>query len=301
MKKHVVNDGRALGGLDRFPPAILTRIPSGLFVDVGAAIGAKTRQMLRASPQSHVIAFEPFAGNLAHLRPLEEADPRISVRPVALADYNGTGQFCVKQTISTKKDRRWTSWEGASMVGHLSKRKSNAEGIVQTVPVRRLDEEIATPIRFLKADIQGGEYAFLRGAEGLIRNNGVDFLYVEFRGDPRVLRLLDEYGYFIVDCVYMMWPHWLARRLFRSKARWTPASTVVRRVDLHTGARAVDGWLRVPFRSPVLYCAWFWFMRLFVCGLQTDLFCVHRSQEEAFARIWPPSPTDGETAKATHA
>ncbi len=41
----------------------------------------------------------------------------------------------------------------------------------------------------------------------------------------------------------------------------------------------------MPLRFFALYCAWFYFMRLFICGLQTDLLCVHRDFTGKLHRI----------------
>jgi hypothetical protein len=59
---------------------------------------------------------------------------------------------------------------------------------------------------------------------------------------------------------------------------------VLAKLHLTNGMTAYRYWPKVPFRSFARYCVWFAYMRLFVSGLQTDLFCVHRSKRNAFAQ-----------------
>lgn len=286
MKAHFVNSGRTSGVLRQFPAALLSRFEPGLFVDVGAAVGRMTKLMLKANPASRVIAYEPFAGNLTYLQQLADADPRIAVRPVAVADHDGSARLYVASVVATDDETIGTR-TGASNIGHLTRNRPARDRNVHEVPVVRLDSEIHSAVRFLKMDIQGSEYKALKGARTLIETKGVDFLYIEFNGDLRVLRFLDAHDYVVFDCVYLAWPsRWAPRNLFRkTKTLRLPRWKTVREIYLSTGVWARLVWPRVPFRSFTLYCAWFAFMRLFVCGLQTDLFCVHRSQIDAFARM----------------
>jgi hypothetical protein len=56
---------------------ILKRIPPGLIIDVGASDGHKSDEYLEVSPNSSVIAIEPFSGNLSHLHGRFDGDPRV--------------------------------------------------------------------------------------------------------------------------------------------------------------------------------------------------------------------------------
>lgn len=147
-----------------------------------------------------------------------------------------------------------------------------------------LDREIQEHIRFLKVDVQVGEFHVLKGAQNLITRHGIDFIYVEFRGDLRLVRLLDAAGYRMMDSVYMAWPHRrYFRNLFRARSSWKiPDWEVLRSFDVSNGHQARSVWPDVPSRSFANYCLWFYFERIFVTGLQTDLLCVHESVWDQF-------------------
>jgi len=283
MKKNRIQCGRELGFLDDFPVDLLAQLEPGLMLDVGAAIGFKTRAMLNANPSSRVVAFEPFPGNLESLESLAAQDSRVVMRPVAIAERTGTVKLFVAAVI---KRPGLALPLGSSNVGRLRPRPWNRSEQVHAVPVARLDDEIREPVRFLKIDIQSSEFRALTGAARLFEDHGVDYLYVEFSGDWRVLRLLERRGYVIFDGAYFAWPERFAPRNWfrRGDARHLPDGEIVRDFRLASGARGRILWPRVPFRSFALYCAWFIAMRLFVSGLQTDLFCVHRSKLAAFAQ-----------------
>jgi hypothetical protein len=127
----------------------------------------------------------------------------------------------------------------------------------------------------------------LNVARDLISRYGIDLSYVEFRGDLRLLRVLDQAGYTIIDCAYMAWPHRrYFRNLSRAKPNWTiPKWEVLRTGNLSTGHRSRHVWPHVPFRSFASYCAWFYIERILVTGLQTDLLCVHKSFHAEFDKL----------------
>lgn len=284
MTEPVVHSGKDLGIFRDFPVELLARIEPGLFLDVGAAYGQKTSAMLRASPASRLIAFEPFPGNLPSLRALAASDPRVTVRPVAVGAQTGSAKLFVPSKISSAFEKVGLP-TGGSVVGTLKRRPLRRAEEVHEVPLVRLDDEIDEPVRFLKMDIQGSEYAALMGARRLFAERGVDYAYIEFNGDRRVLNFLARHGYTIFDCSYMAWPsRFVLRHWFRRSGRWRPQGEVLAKLHLTNGMTAYRYWPKVPFRSFACYCVWFAYMRLFVSGLQTDLFCVHRSKRNAFAQ-----------------
>ncbi len=71
------------------PYEILAQFEPGLFLDVGAAAGFATRLMLLANPGGEVIAFEPFAGNIPHLKDILQDLPNWKLVPKAVADFSG--------------------------------------------------------------------------------------------------------------------------------------------------------------------------------------------------------------------
>jgi FkbM family methyltransferase len=215
-----------------------------------------------------------------------KGDPMVTVRPVAVSDYQGSGTLFLPSIIRNP-DSRWKRVVGSSRVGKLNPFPFRKAVAKVEVPVVTLDEEIREHVRFLKIDIQVGEYHVLNGARDVIARHGIDLIYVEFRGDLRLLRLLDRSNYIVMDCAYMAWPHQpIFSELFRARPDWRiPNWEVLRTGNLPTGHRARHVWPRVPFRSFAAYCAWFYFQRIFVTGLQTDLLCVHRSFWDEFEKV----------------
>lgn len=286
MKQHVVNSGRELAFLSKYPFDLIAGLAPGLIVDVGAATAETTLAARKANPASRVIAYEPFPGNLPYLEKAVKDDPMVTVRPVAVSDYQGSGTLFLPSIIKGV-DPRWTRVAGSSRVGKLNPFPFRKAVAKVEVPVIRLDNEIREHVRFLKIDIQVGEFHVLNGARDLISQYGIDLIYVEFRGDLRLLRFLDRAGYTIIDCAYMAWPHRrYFRNLLRAKPDWTiPNWDVLRTGNLSTGHRSRHVWPRVPVRSFAGYCAWFYFERVFVTGLQTDLLCVHRSFLDEFEKL----------------
>jgi len=239
--------------------------------------------MRKANPDSRVIAYEPFPGNLPYLERSLRSDPMGTVRSAAVSDYEGVGTLRLPSVIDGR-EKRWADVAGSSRVGKLNSFPFRKAVAKVEVPVIMLDREIHEHVRFLKIDVQVGEFHVLNGARKLMARYGIDLIYVEFRGDVRLLRLLDASGYTIMDCAYMAWPHRrYFRNFFRARPDWKiPDWEVLRTFALANGHRARRVWPRVPFRSFVSYCAWFYFERIFVTGLQTDLLCVHESFWDEF-------------------
>jgi FkbM family methyltransferase len=286
MKVHAVNSGRSLGILSQFPIGLLSRLEPGLMLDVGAAFGGKTVAILEANPRSRVVAYEPFAGNVPYLERLAESDSRVRLRPVAVADRTGTARLYVPSVIDSDQPP-WSRLKGASVVGALTHGRPGRSAKTFTVPVVRLDDEVGEHVRFLKIDVQGGEYDVLKGARGLIETHGIDLIYVEFRGDLRVLRFVEAHAYTVFDGGYLAWPtrRYVSNLLRRRTALAIPGWETVREVLVSTGHKAWHVWPPVPFRSFAPYCAWFYATRFFVAGLQTDLLCVHDSFRDRFFQI----------------
>ncbi|MGH8526669.1 MAG: FkbM family methyltransferase [Gammaproteobacteria bacterium] len=65
---------------------------------------------------------------------------------------------------------------------------------------------VGEPIDFMKIDVQGGERRVLVGADGMLGSRRINLLYVEWSGDPRVVRGLGHHGYRIYDSTYMAVP-----------------------------------------------------------------------------------------------
>jgi FkbM family methyltransferase len=133
--------------------------------DVGANIGAMTRDYLRAFPKAMIHAFEPIAENFQELRQLVKTG-RVFCHQVALADAPGERAMFISTTPT-----------------HHSLITASADGRKQDVTVTTIDEfcrqRCISRINFLKVDAEGAELLVLRGASGMLAAGRIDFVFVE--------------------------------------------------------------------------------------------------------------------------
>lgn len=132
--------------------------PGAVVLDIGAHVGYYTLLFARqVGPRGKVYSFEPEPGNLAFLEKNIRANgyQNVIVVPKAVSDVAGTARLYVDEDNSGDC-RIYNSRDG---------RKSVA---VETVRLDDYFEGFEGPIHFVKMDIQGAEYAALRGTLGLL-------------------------------------------------------------------------------------------------------------------------------------
>lgn len=236
---------------------LLAHLPPGLMLDVGAAGGALTKRMLWRSPESRVVAFEPFPGNHAHFHERIGDDPRVTLHRVAVAERAGRARFTVPQVVQEGR------LAGYSSTGFLG----DGDGEAFDVGVVALDDIVSEPVRFMKVDIQGGEIACLKGAETLLSKHGVDIIFIEFSGEAEVLSFFSSHGYTIYDHEYVLIP--------RGGKQVPPDWRIIREGMQTTGIASCKGW--PPATRPTeasAYIAWMKAERRKIGSLFTDLVCV---------------------------
>jgi FkbM family methyltransferase len=251
MTAQIANVQRGLG---LFPGGsgdvyrLLERLLPGLMLDVGAAAGWMSKAMLTASPQSRVIAFEPFPGNHRFIDSNLGDELRARIIKKAVANHNRPTKFHVPSVI-TNGTGAWAGMDGYSSVGLLVSDSDPRAANAITVETCRLDDLVSEPIRFMKIDVQGGEFEVLDGARRLFDHHGVELILTEFTGDERILSFLAERGYTIFDMEY----HSSCPLGPLSPEAWRILSAV----SLSTGRTAVKATpLNAP-QDPSDYCAWF--------------------------------------------
>ncbi len=157
--------------LDRFAASV--KVP--VVFDVGANVGAYTRDVLRRCPLAHVFAFEPHPRNFARLSDFL-ANPQVEALNVALGDRAG------ELEIFDYRDMDGTSH--ASLYREVIETIHHAPSVSHRVGVRTVadiaEEYEVRYIDLLKIDTEGHEYAVLEGAEPLIRDGRVDVIHFEF-------------------------------------------------------------------------------------------------------------------------
>jgi FkbM family methyltransferase len=147
--------------------------------DVGANIGFFSLHMAKiVGSFGKVFAFEPDEDNLARLRRnvlLNDFAKVVTISPLALGAKRGLDTF-------HKSARGHSGWGSLAKYGDL-------ETVAVTVATDTLDdfcaEHCIRKIDFLKVDIEGFEFEFLRGASRVLQGNMVRNILVEFNG-PRL-------------------------------------------------------------------------------------------------------------------
>lgn len=227
-----INSGRVLfGELENGIYDILPHIEPGLMVDCGAAVGGITAKLRQRSPESRVIAFEPFPGNHPHFERRHEADANVTLYKAAVGSARGKASFFTPSVV--KSPSRVKSTPGASFVGRLDGSRAPDGAKVIEVDVFTLDEVCDERVRFLKIDVQGGELDTLGGASRLFREEAIDIVYIELMQNPDVLLKLVDLGLILFDSEYTVTPHDHA-----DKAGWR----IVREIMISTGQPSFVGW-----------------------------------------------------------
>ncbi len=174
--------------------------PHTIFFDVGSNVGLFTIPVAIRLTQGHVFAFEPTQSTFALLREnvrLNRVEDKVTLRQVALADYNGTGVL--------KVNNRWKD-----DLNTLGKPNDWYSDIVseETVLVTTLDTFVTSAgvghVDILKVDVEGAELLVLKGALELLKRPDAPMILYEsyswnmvgFDYKPQeVMRFLDGLGY----------------------------------------------------------------------------------------------------------
>jgi FkbM family methyltransferase len=234
-------------------------------VDVGAAAGWMSKAMLDASPESRVVALEPFPGNHRFIESLLGSEPRARIVKKAVSSHGRPTKFHVPSVI-TQGVGPWAGMEGYSSAGFLIASSDPRAQNAITVETCRPDDEISEPVRFMKIDVQGGEFGVLDGARQLFDRHGVELVQAEFMGDERVLKFLVERRYAVFDT------------RFRSAEPTEPLAPadwhILKTGRLSTGQLSYHAIpLNAP-KEPAAYCAWFKAQRRRYRSLWTDLVAI---------------------------
>lgn len=140
-------------------------VPGDAAIDVGANYGLHTCPMAQAvGPTGRVLAFEPIptVADSLQQRIAHECPPGVvDLHRVALSHRTTTAEFhCVEA------DYGYSGLQAKNYPFEPRKK-------LITVQVDRLDQRLAgvagRAVRFIKLDIEGGEFDALRGAESLLR------------------------------------------------------------------------------------------------------------------------------------
>ena len=134
-------------------------------IDVGAHTGRHTIPMaLRVGDHGKVYAFEPLPSIREELlQKVAEQYPkikdRLSVHPYALGDFSGDSEFVVAKDLLEYSGLRERNYDTPTRLEKMP------------VQVRRIDDLFLDlpALRYIKMDVEGGEYHALQGALGCLK------------------------------------------------------------------------------------------------------------------------------------
>ena len=138
------------------------RSPIAVAIDVGAHVGAFSRELLGSGLYGQVIAFEPNPVNLIELDALAATQPFLTVVKKALGDIDSAADFHHDENTAT-----------GSLLAYGSKYQSKGVTRQLRVPVVSLDSYLShnperAPVALIKIDTQGHDLAVIRGASGTL-------------------------------------------------------------------------------------------------------------------------------------
>ena len=121
-------------------------------IDIGCHLGSVLNDIIQLAPDGHHIAIEPLADKADRLR---RKYPRVDVHQVALGEEDSLVEFF--------HDTRHSGFSGL-------RKQGQGESTSHRVACKRLDDLVPADRRigFIKLDVEGGEYAVLRGARRVL-------------------------------------------------------------------------------------------------------------------------------------
>lgn len=166
------------------------------FVDIGANRGQSIDALLMTTDKGQIYAFEANGVLATHLERRYRHLSRVVVHAVALGDR------ATETTLFVPHYRSWR-FDGLASLNYEAARLSVQDRVffyrqrlmtVREVPctVKRLDEFCLAPT-FMKLDVEGGEFAVLRGAEQTLAGY-LPLLLIE-SPEPAVIEYLRRFGY----------------------------------------------------------------------------------------------------------
>jgi FkbM family methyltransferase len=146
--------------------------PVKMFFDVGANIGQTSRAALARFPEASVTAFEPFPPSFDKLAML--ADRRFAAHRLALGDVDGRVELFVYGSLlnSVTNNARYPVRFGERPRDTLQVQCTRLDGFCQRAGTATID--------VLKIDTEGHELAMLHGADKMLSEGRVRFVYAEF-------------------------------------------------------------------------------------------------------------------------
>lgn len=238
----MINSGRSIFELSEdMPYALLPHMGPGICVDVNPFVGHSTKLIAQYGKDRDIVAIEPFSGNVPHF--YKETGSLRRVKLVEAAAFSSSSPRVRYEPLSVipGKSGHWSErYSGGASMARIG---DEAEG-GETVKAVRLDEVVKDHVAFMKISARGAGPEILTGAQGLFDGPGVDLVYVDFRGDRRILDALVDNGFRLYE----------DRSLFSARdeadaAEWSVES----QTSVSTGDNVVYAWPRSTPKMPEAY------------------------------------------------
>lgn len=238
----MINSGRSIFELSEdMPYALLPHMGAGVCVDVNPFVGHSTKLIAQYGRDRDIIAVEPFPGNLPHFSRETAALRRVKLVEAAAHSAASSRLRYEAFSVIPSGSGHWADqFAGGASMARIGD-EAQGGGTVKAV---RLDELIADHVAFMKISARGAGAEILSGAEGLFKGPGVDMIYIDFRGDRRILDLLVDNGFRLYE----------DKSLFSAgdeadSAEWSVHSNT----SVSTGDNVVYAWPRSTPKMPEAY------------------------------------------------
>ena len=183
----------------------LHKKPQCVIFDVGAYDGRISKTFFEKFPHSEIHAFEPFPQSFEKLQNMEKLYKKLTIQNCAISDSLGTKDLHVNNFSPTN-----SLYESNTINAyHDNLMKTNT---VISVKTDTIDNYCSThkieKIDILKMDIQGGELDALKGANQLLAQKAINYIYVEvefiemYKKQPLFLDIanyLKEHGFILYN------------------------------------------------------------------------------------------------------
>jgi FkbM family methyltransferase len=154
--------------------ADISHHPVNVFFDVGANIGQTSLCALKNFPDATIYAFEPHEATFAALCS-NIGTPRVHAFNLALSDRRGEAEFFDYGALATSNSLVGDAQYAARIKHQVSVTTvecDTLDSLCQGLNIERID--------VLKVDTEGHDLAVLQGAERMLSERRIRFVYVEF-------------------------------------------------------------------------------------------------------------------------
>jgi FkbM family methyltransferase len=181
--------------------------PAPVILDVGAHIGDVAKSYRKLFPDARIHCFEPFPSSYEKLVNAVSGMESTSCHRIAVSDSDNSLVLNANASSATNSllpvDEQATRFWGGGVL------EAQGEVPIQSVTLDSFcDAQGLDRVDILKLDVQGGEYAALKGAGRLLAEQRISLVFMElilvptYKGQRtfrEYLELLEGHGYFLLD------------------------------------------------------------------------------------------------------